>query len=135
MPPHDPLDCLKCPALCCRMAGYVRVSRDDIRRLAKFLNLTVRQFEERHIIEKTRKGEKRIKAGYRTCQFLTPDRMCGVYEARPRDCRGYVCWNQDDETVYDFARFLQMPVDNLRAGEVAADAKEKLARAKRQARR
>lgn len=117
MPDHPPLDCMKCPALCCRMAGYVRVSREDIRRLARFLGLTVPEFEARHIIEKTRKGEKRIKQGYKSCQFLTAGRLCGVYEARPRDCRGYVCWNQEDETVYDFAVFLQEPVGTLRARE------------------
>ena len=52
------------------MAGYVRVSRDDIRRLAKHLDMTVPAFEQRHIVEVTKKGEKRIKEGYKTCQFL-----------------------------------------------------------------
>jgi Fe-S-cluster containining protein len=108
---------MKCPSLCCRMAGYVRVSRDDIRRLAKFLRLSVPEFERRHIVETTRKGEKRIKQGFKTCQFLTEDRLCGVYEARPNDCRGYVCWNQEDETVYDYAVFLQSPVAKLRVAE------------------
>lgn len=117
MPDHPKLDCLKCPALCCRMAGYVRVSREDIRRLARHLGLTVPEFEKRHIVEKTRKGEKRIKQGYKTCQFLGENRMCSVYEARPKDCRGYVCWNQDDETVYDFAVFLQQDVAELREFE------------------
>ena len=117
MPDHPPLDCVKCPALCCRMAGYVRVSREDIRRLARHLGLTVPEFEARHIIEKTRKGEKRIKQGFKTCQFLTEDRLCGVYEARPRDCRGYVCWNQEDETVYDYAVFLQQPMATVRDRE------------------
>ena len=114
---HSRLDCLKCPSLCCRMAGYVRVSRDDIRRLAKHLNMSVPAFEAKHILEVTRKGEKRIKPGFKTCQFLTADRLCGVYEARPNDCRGYVCWNQEDETVYDYAAFLQMPVPQLRERE------------------
>ena len=109
---------MKCPALCCRMAGYVRVSREDIRRLSKFLGLTVSQFEAKHVIEKTRKGEKRIKQGYKTCQFLGEDRLCGVYSARPKDCRGYVCWNQEDETVYDYAVFLQQGVAVLRDREV-----------------
>ena len=99
MPTHARLDCVKCPSLCCRMAGYVRVSRDDIRRLAKHLALSVPEFEKRHIVETTKKGEKRIKEGFKSCQFLTEDRMCGVYSARPTDCRGYVCWNQEDETV------------------------------------
>jgi Fe-S-cluster containining protein len=99
------------------MAGYVRVTRDDIRRLAKHLDLTVPEFEKRHIMEVTRKGEKRIKTGFKTCQFLTEQRLCGVYEARPHDCRGYVCWNQENETVYDYAVFLQQPVSKLRLAE------------------
>lgn len=117
MASHERLDCMKCPALCCRMAGYVRVSRDDIRRLAKHLGVTVPDFEKRHIVETTRKGEKRIKQGFKTCQFLNENRMCGVYDARPNDCRGYVCWNQDDETVYDYAVFLQEPIVKLRDRE------------------
>jgi len=111
---HDKLDCLKCPSLCCRMAGYVRVSRADIRRLAKHLKLTVREFEERHIVERTRKGEKRIKGADVICQWLGEDRRCTVYVARPHDCRGYVCWDQEDETVYEFARFFQYGVSRLR---------------------
>jgi Fe-S-cluster containining protein len=99
------------------MAGYVRVTRDDIRRLAKHLDLTVPEFEKRHIMEVTRKGEKRIKTGFKTCQFLNAERLCGVYEARPNDCRGYVCWNQENETVYDYAVFLQQPVSKLRLAE------------------
>ncbi len=114
---HERLDCMKCPALCCRMAGYVRVSRDDIRRLAKHLNIAVADFEKRHVVETTKLGEKRIKEGFKTCQFLGPDRLCGVYEARPHDCRGYVCWNQEDETVYDYAVFLQEPIAKLRDRE------------------
>jgi Fe-S-cluster containining protein len=114
---HERLDCMKCPALCCRMAGYVRVSRDDIRRLAKHLGVTVPDFEKRHVVETTRKGEKRIKQGFKSCQFLSENRMCGVYDARPNDCRGYVCWNQDDETVYDYAVFLQEPIAKLRDRE------------------
>jgi Fe-S-cluster containining protein len=110
----DSLDCLKCPSMCCRMAGYVEVSRNDIRRLAKFLHLTVQEFEARHIVERTRKGSKRIKSGFATCQFLGDDRRCTVYEGRPKDCRGYVCWNQEDTTVFEFARFYQLPVAAVR---------------------
>jgi Fe-S-cluster containining protein len=117
MPTHARLDCVKCPSLCCRMAGYVRVGREDIRRLAKHLGVTAAEFERRHVVEVTKKGEKRIKEGFKSCQFLTEDRMCGVYEARPTDCRGYVCWNQEDETVYDYAVFLQEDIGKLRDRE------------------
>jgi Fe-S-cluster containining protein len=107
---RPPLDCVKCPAFCCKMAGYVQVTETDIRRLAKFLGLTARGFADKHILEVTKKGEKLIKPGYEACQFLGPKRQCTVYEARPKDCRGYNCWQADDETVYENARFIQQPV-------------------------
>jgi Fe-S-cluster containining protein len=106
------------------MAGYVEVTAHDIRRLAKYLGLTPREFEAKHIVEKTRRGSKRIKLVDKTCQFLGADRSCTVYEARPKDCRGYVCWNQDDDTVYEFARFLQMPLAELRQREAEEDKAE-----------
>jgi len=107
------------------MAGYVEVSGYDIRRLARHLGLTPSQFEAKHIVKVTRAGKKRIKAGDETCQFLASDRTCTVYEARPTNCRGYVCWDQDDTTVYDFAKFLQMPVAKLRKIEREEEEKEK----------
>jgi Fe-S-cluster containining protein len=117
----SPLDCLKCPALCCRMAGYVEVSPSDIRKLSRFLGISARAFEAKHIVHVTRAGRKRIKAGYETCQFLGSDRRCTVYPARPADCRGYFCWEQNDPTVYEYARFVQTPVRRLRAEEAAEE--------------
>jgi Fe-S-cluster containining protein len=114
---NKPLDCARCAAFCCKMAGYVEVSSHDIRRLAKYLGLTVREFEKKHIVKVTRAGYKRIKAGDESCQFLGKDRSCTVYPARPRDCRGYVCWDQPDTTVYDFARFSQLDIATLRKVE------------------
>jgi Fe-S-cluster containining protein len=99
------------------MAGYVRVGREDIRRLAKHLKISVPDFEERHIKEVMKNGEKRIKQGYKTCQFLSEDHRCTVYEARPHVCRGYVCWNQPDETVYNYAVFMQTGIAKLRDQE------------------
>jgi len=103
------------------MAGYVEVSRYDIGRLARHLGLSPAEFERKHIVKVTRSGKKRIKAAYETCQFLGPDRTCTVYEARPKNCREYVCWDQDDTTVYDFASFLQLPVSELRILEGTTD--------------
>jgi Fe-S-cluster containining protein len=127
-----PLDCRHC-AFCCKMAGYVEVSNYDIRRLARHLGLTVPAFEEKHLVQVTRAGKKRIKEGDITCQFLGKDRSCTVYEARPTNCRGYVCWDQDDKTVYEFARFMQMPAAELRKLEAdeAETEKQKKARKRR----
>ncbi len=104
------LDCMRCPAFCCKIAGYVEVSEHDIRRLAKFLGLTRKEFEAKHIVERTRRGKKHIKAEFEACQFLDARRRCTVYEGRPSDCRGYYCWDAEDQSVYRAAAFIQTPV-------------------------
>ncbi len=120
----EPLDCHKC-AFCCKMAGYVEVSNYDIRRLAKHLGLTVGEFEEKHVVHVTRAGKKRIKDEFTACQFLSAAHSCSVYSARPTNCRGYVCWDQDDKTVYEFARFNQIPIAELRKKEAEEAEKER----------
>jgi Fe-S-cluster containining protein len=107
---NPPLNCLKCSSFCCTLAGYVEARGPDRKRLADHLGLTLREFEEKHIVEVTRKGEKLIKSASEPCQFLGEDRRCTVYSARPRDCREYVCWDQYDTTVYDFAYFYQKAI-------------------------
>jgi Fe-S-cluster containining protein len=119
-----PLDCRHC-AFCCKMAGYVEVSNYDIRRLARHLGLSVSEFQEKHVVHVTRAGKKRIKDELTTCQFLGKDHACTVYEARPTNCRGYVCWDQDDKTVYEFARFHQMTTADLRKKEAEEARMEK----------
>jgi len=135
---HPPLSCLNCSSFCCKLAGYVEVRRADIRRLAKHLDLTVPEFEEKHIVEVTRKGEKLIKGADKTCQFLDADRRCTVYSARPTDCREYVCWDQHDDTVYNFAYFYQKAIDTQKRVEerarIAAE-REKAERRRKQRRR
>jgi Fe-S-cluster containining protein len=120
------------------MTGCVEVSRADIRRLAKFLDLTVPAFEAKHIVERPRGGRKQIKSIDKTCQFLSPTRRCTVYRARPNDCRGYNCWDHADE-LYDYARFIQMPVEDVRkieARETVNERKEnEQARARRRRKR
>jgi len=132
---NPPLSCLKCASFCCKLAGYVEVRRADVRRLAKHLGLTVREFEEKHVVEVTRKGEKLIKSGFDTCQFLTADRRCSVYSARPRDCREYICWDQHDSTVYDFAKFYQHSIGRQQRDEAKQRADDEAERARARERR
>jgi Fe-S-cluster containining protein len=101
------------------MAGYVEVSNYDVARLAKHLGLSPSEFKEKHLVQITRTGKMWLKDEHETCQFLGPDHNCTVYEARPTPCRGYVCWDQDDKTVYEFARFMQWNTGKLREKELA----------------
>lgn len=115
------LNCRRCPSFCCKMAGQVEVSMADRKRLAKRLGLTLTQFDEKHTFRDGRRKQKLIKHEYATCQFLSETRSCTVYDSRPRDCRGYVCWDQDDKTVYEFAVLAQVPMKKIRRLEAAKE--------------
>ena len=130
MASSPPLECAKC-AMCCKMAGYVEMSNYDVARLSKHLGLTPSEFKEKHLVQITRAGKMWLKDEHETCQFLGPDHACTVYEARPTPCRGYVCWDQDDKTVYEFARFMQMPTAALRDKEADEARAEKEAARRR----
>ena len=120
MPDGKKLDCRQCPGFCCKMAGRVEVSPTDIRRLGKHLGLSPAQFEQKHVVRDSPRSKKCIKLAFETCQFLGPNHACKVYEARPYDCRHYVCWNQDDKTVYEFASLAQLSAQTVRRLERAA---------------
>lgn len=87
-------DCSNCPAWCCSYPR-ITVSDFDIRRLAKFIGISPREFKKRH----TKKGEDDGEVVLRhradeyfgsACKFLDPEtRRCSVYLARPRVCREY----------------------------------------------
>jgi len=115
------LNCNRCPSFCCKMAGDVQVSRNDRRRLAKHLGMSLPDFEAKHVVKRPRNPDLFIKLAYETCPFLGEDRRCTVYEARPKDCRGYVCWDQHDMTVYEFAAFTQLSTRTMRRLEREAE--------------
>ena len=110
------LDCLACPSFCCYM-GYVSVSPEDVGRLAEFLHLTPKEFERRHVIDRSPAGEPLIKRGLQVCQFLGEDRRCSVYDARPERCRAYHCWEAtgDALVVYELAAFVQESLAEVRS--------------------
>jgi Fe-S-cluster containining protein len=70
--------------------GYVYLTLEDRRRLAQSLGLSTAQFTKRHCA----KDEDLVhlidgKDGH--CQFLE-NKKCGVYEARPTQCRTWPFW-------------------------------------------
>lgn len=81
--------CKKCPAYCCSYPE-IEVTKRDIARLAKHLDLTEEQTEARFT-----KGERVLRHQKDTifdsvCVFLDQKtRRCGVYDARPGVCRDY----------------------------------------------
>lgn len=77
-------NCLSC-ANCCKTKGPA-VTKKDINRIAKFLNLTPPEFADRYLTynENDDKVMKNI-----PCEFLGKDNYCSIYEVRPEACASY----------------------------------------------
>jgi Fe-S-cluster containining protein len=87
-------DCKRCPAYCCSYP-HIRVTKTDLRRLARHFGVSVEEVERRY----TKAGDEPGKRVMRhqmdehfgtVCRFLDrEERRCTIYDARPRICRGY----------------------------------------------
>ena len=100
--------CGKCPAYCCSYP-LIEIGKRDIARLARHLELSYEQAEER--FTKYDAGERARVLRHRkddvfdsVCQFLDrKERRCSVYEARPAVCRDYP--NGPRCGYYEFLKF------------------------------
>ncbi len=84
-------DCGKC-CLSRNEYAYVYLTAYDRRRLSDFLNITTREFTI-NFTDKT-DGYLHLKYPDKDCLFLE-DGRCGVYEARPRQCRSWPFWPEN----------------------------------------
>lgn len=72
--------------------GYVYVTLEDRRRLARHLGLTTLQFTRRHCLKTD--GHFHLKDFTDACVYLDGTR-CRVYEARPTQCRTWPFWPEN----------------------------------------
>jgi Fe-S-cluster containining protein len=81
--------CNKCPGYCCSYPE-IEITKRDIARLAKHLDLTEEQTEARYTKGVRLLRHQKDTIFDTTCVFLDQkSRRCTVYDARPGVCRGY----------------------------------------------
>jgi Fe-S-cluster containining protein len=98
--------CTRC-GRCCRGAGNVWVSDDEIEALASLLEVSPDEFRAVYARRGGRAGTILRQKRNQDCVFWDEKRGCGVYERRPKQCRTYPFWsanvvsreNWDDEAA------------------------------------
>lgn len=77
------IDCTSC-AHCCKVITPV-LSEVDIRRIASYLNVSIRYVKKTWLTKHEQMG---IIFNSKPCPFLK-NKKCSIYPARPRDCKSY----------------------------------------------
>lgn len=96
--PVSEFECHRC-GNCCRGDGYVRVTAEDVARLAKFLDMSEEAFVARYAARQPDGALHLVDQGdaLRSCVFLRADNTCRVHAVKPEQCRGFpMKWRPPD---------------------------------------
>jgi len=91
-------NCTQCGDCCTGAPGYVWVSPEEIKELAKVTGeSSTDDFERKYVMKVgNRKSLKELPQANFDCVFLDPEtRGCMVYEARPQQCRTWPFWDSN----------------------------------------
>ena len=92
-------DCFKC----CNKPGIVHFDRQDIRKAAAYLDVSIAEFKTTFLI-RSDDGEWVLEVGENgtPCSFLT-DKGCGIHKAKPKQCHSYPFWreNMDSKNMWE----------------------------------
>ena len=94
-------NCRRCGA-CCRIKdGIVRVSEDEIARIAAFLGIAEADFIANETeLSPDRKSLVLKSLPDGTCAYLTPDNLCRINPVKPDKCRTFpLAWSNPDSAA------------------------------------
>ena len=86
--------CQRC-GNCCRWEGYVRLTPEEVDKIAAFFELTVPEFIETYtMLTKDRRGLSLIENDQGYCIFLTRAGTCQIQPVKPGQCEQFPnFWN------------------------------------------
>ena len=95
---------------CCRTAGTVYVTDDNIKQMASQLKLPIFEFKQKFTL---RKNGWQIIADtrFRPNCFLNKDNYCDVYESRPHKCKTYPNWPEIWENKTSFLKEIKLDAE------------------------
>jgi len=89
--------CNSCEARCCTgESGYIYVTKTEIEEISKLLNLDVNDFVSEYLFKKAYKysiKEIKYNDSYECVFYDRESNGCGIYNARPLQCRTFPFWD------------------------------------------
>lgn len=102
-------ECTGCGGCCTGFPGYVWVTEEEIATMASYLKLSLQAFSDAYLRKVGGRYSLRERPHDHACLFLEGKR-CGIYPARPRQCRTFPFWPQTlatPETWAETARYCE----------------------------
>jgi uncharacterized protein len=89
---------------CCNQSGYVYLTEEDLRKAAKFVSMSARDFERKYVY-RTRHQLRFRKPRKKQCPFLLED-GCSIHPAKPTQCRTFPFWPElvEDREEWECAK-------------------------------
>lgn len=93
----DELKCAMCDGNCCiGESGYIWITKQEIEKLAKHLNISIEKLSQDYIFKVGYKysiREKLISKDNYACIFFDlSKKQCSIYDVRPTQCRTFPFW-------------------------------------------
>ena len=100
----DENKCATCEGNCCiGESGYIWITIAEIDTLAKHLNISTQECFDKYLLKYGYKfsiKEKKISQNNYACVFFDLEKkQCGIYEARPTQCRTFPFWEHFKENI------------------------------------
>ncbi len=97
--------CVRC---CGGAPGDVFVTAAEIAAIAKLIKMPLEEFDNKHVRHYS-SGKMSLKERRNgDCEMLSPDgKGCGVYDARPQQCRDYPFWPEVMKSPFAWVREAQ----------------------------
>jgi len=93
----DPNACASCQGRCCTgESGYIYVNKAEIEAIVELLDLPLEKFVAEYLYKKGYKysiKEIKYNGSYECVFYNREDNGCGIYDARPTQCRTFPFWD------------------------------------------
>jgi len=93
----NPLACEECQGKCCTgESGYIYVSKQEMKKIAKLLEMNLRDFMDEYLFKKDYKYsiKERVNGDSHECIFYDANSNgCTIYDARPTQCKTFPFWD------------------------------------------